>query len=136
MKSILTVFYPLLFIVFLNFNKSFAQQFNPKIQAVYGDKMQEFAQNNPEHLARLNDLLDNRIKVIESPSTAEDKYIKLSSVELLNKYNPDLKRDLVYDPITFNPLKYNLNFFSNSPVVYRIDNTDFLIVITPQTLNK
>lgn len=134
MKSIFAF---ILFFVFFNINKSFAQQINPKIQAIYGSKMLEFAQNNPEHLARLNDLLDNRIKVIESPATtAEDKYIKLSSVELLNKYNPDLKRDLVYDPNTFNPLKYNLNFFSNSAVVYRIDNTDFLIVITPQTLNK
>lgn len=133
MKSIFSF---ILFVVFFNINKSSAQNFNPKIQAVYGDKMQEFAQNNPEHIARLNDLLDNRIKVIESPASAEDKYIKLSSVEILNKYNPDLKRDLDYDPITFNPLKYNLDFFSNSPVVYRIDNTDLLIVITPQTLNK
>jgi hypothetical protein len=120
----------------MNISKSSAQDINPKIQAIYGDKMQEFAQSNPEQIARLNDLLDNRIKVINSPAAETEKYTKLSTVSLLNKNNPDLKRDVNYDPVTFNPLKYNLDFFPVNPMVYRIDNTDYLIVITPQTLNK
>ncbi|MBC7694236.1 MAG: hypothetical protein H7141_02190 [Burkholderiales bacterium] len=136
MKTTIRTIITILFLCFVSINDATAQQISPKIQEIYGGKMQEFAQNDPEHLVRLKDLIDNRIKIIESAAFAEEKYVKLSTIELLNKYNPDLKRDLTYDPITFNPLKYNLNFFSTKPEVYRIDNTDYLIVITPQSLNK
>lgn len=130
------IFYPLLtllFFVFTNINNSMAQQTNAKIQEVYGDKIQEITQNDPERIKILTDALENRIKIMESPIVGEDKYIKLSTVPLLNKYNPGLKRDLVFNPDNFNPLKYNLNFFSSKAEVYRVDNTDYLIVVIPQT---
>ena len=109
---------------------------NPKIIEVFADKTQELVLNNPDRLALYNDFLDNRIKVIESPKSGNDKFIKLSSVPLMNKYNTTLTRDLVFDPNNFNALKYALDILPKSPMIYRVDNTDYLIVIQPQTLNK
>ena len=131
------IFYPLftaLFIVFVNINNTIAQQVNSKIQEVYGDKTQQIMKNEPERIIALNDLLDNRIKIVVSPVKGEDKYTKLSSVELLNKYNPNLKRDEGFDPNNFNALKYNMNFFNSQALVYRVDNTDYIIVIKPQSV--
>jgi hypothetical protein len=127
-------FLPILFLVFFH-QQIFAQQVNPKILEVYGDKTQEIIQNDPERIKVLNDLLMNRIKILESPAVGEDKYTKLSTVPLQNKYNPDLKRDIVFDPANFNPLKYGMNFFTSEVQIYRVDNTDYLIVIEQQKTN-
>lgn len=134
-----TTFYPfltVLFFIFLNINISTAQEINTKIQEVYGDKTQEMIGNDPERLRFLNDLLMNRIEIVESKNTSGDKYIKLSTTSLLNKYNPSLKRDVVFDPANFNPLKYNLIYTSKKTEIYRVDNTDYIIVINPQTISK
>jgi hypothetical protein len=120
------------FITLANISSASAQQVNAKIQEVYGDKTQEIAQNDPERIKVLNDLLDNRIKIVESPVVGEDKYPKLSTVPLANKYNPNLQRDLVFDPNNFNPLKYSMNFFTSKVQIYRVDNTDYIIVINTQ----
>ncbi len=133
MKPIFCSIITILFICFVNINQSSAQQINPKIQEVFGDHTQVFAQEDPERIKIFTELLNNRLKIIESPVLIEDKYTKLSSVPLLNKYNVNLKRDLVYKAETFNPLKYNLNFFSSKTEIYRIDNTNYIIVITPQS---
>lgn len=134
MKNKSCIVFAFLFLFFLNINQSFSQQINPKIQEVFGSKTQEILNNNPEQIKLFTELLENRLKIVELPlSSVEDKYIKLSTMPLLNKYNPSLTRDVVFDINTFNPLKYNLNFFSNKVEVYRIDNTDYVIVINPQS---
>jgi hypothetical protein len=132
MKYLFYSFFTFALIALANISDANAQQVNAKIQEVYGDKTQEIAQNDPERIKLLNDLLDNRIKIIESPIVGEDKYTKLSSVPLLNKYNTNLKRDLIFDPANFNPLKYSMNFFTSEVQIYRVDNTDYLIVIQQQ----
>ena len=134
MKHILYSFLTTFCIVFVNINLISAQQVNPKIQEVYGNMTEQIAQNEPDRIIALNDLLDNRIKIVKSPVVGEDKYTKLSTVPLLNKYNPNLKRDEGFDPNNFNALKYNMNFFNSQAVVYRVDNTDYIIVIKPQSV--
>jgi hypothetical protein len=133
------LFYSVLtFVLFAatNISSLSAQQIHSKIQEVYADKTQELVGNDPARLDFLNDLLDNRINIIESELTPTDKYTKLSSVTLLNKYNSSLTRDAVFDPLTFNPLKYNFPLSASKTIIYRVDNTDYLIVIHPQTLKK
>lgn len=134
MKNLFYSFLTFALIALANISNANAQQVNAKIQEVYGDKTQELVLNDPIRLDFLNDLLDNRVKIIESPLSNDEKEIKLSSVVLLNKYNPSLTRDVVFDPLNFNPLKYNFAFSSQVPVVYRVDNTNYLIIIQPQTL--
>ena len=121
--------------------KVYAQQaqvesVNPKIIEVFADKTQELILDSPDRLALYNDFLENRVKVIESQKSGDDKFIKLSSVSLMNKYNATLTRDLVFDPNNFNPLKYALDILPKTTMIYRVDNTNYLIVIQPQTLNK
>lgn len=129
-KILLTLF----FISFCHFIQA-QQQIDTRIQEVYGNKTQELVANNPELLNFLNNLLNNRIKIQEDPSIkADSKFPKLSEVKLLNKYNPSLTRDEVFDPANFNPLKYNFEISSNSAtIVYQVDNTNYLIVIEPQS---
>lgn len=134
MKNTLYSFLTVVLIVFANISNVSAQQVNAKIQEVYGDKTQELVINDSQRFAFLTDLVENRIKVIESPISGNDKYTKLSSVALINKYNSSLTRDVAYDPNTFNALKYDLKFSSKNAEIYRIDNTDYLVVIQPQNL--
>lgn len=132
MKHLFYSFFTFALIALANVSDANAQQVNSKIQEVYGDKTQEIVQSDPERIKLLNDLLDNRIKIIEMPVNEKEVYPKLSDMPLLNKYNSQLQRDLVFNPDTFNPLKYSLNFFSLKTEVYRVDNTAFLIVINSQ----
>lgn len=114
-----------------------AQEISARVLEVYADKAQQMATQNPDWLKSLNDFVDNRVKFKTIPRDAvNDKYIKLSTVALINKYNPGLQRDAVVDPATFNPLKYDFVFSAKTPVVYRVDNTDDVIVIEPQSFNK
>lgn len=109
---------------------------NPKIQEVYGDHLQSLIKNDSDRLRFLNNLLDNRIKIeITEKDLSNSKIHKLSEVELYNRYNSDLVRDELFNPDTFNPLKYNLNFYSfeKEPLYYIVDNTNYIIKILPQT---
>lgn len=134
-----TFFYPILLIfliVFSNINRLSAQQINSKIQEVFANKAQELVFNDPERLALITDLLTNRVQVVESEISSQEKYVKLSEVKLVNKFNPNLERDAVFVPDKFNPLKYDFNILPPATMVYRVDNTNYLIVIQPQTFKK
>ena len=137
MKNIFYPFLTLMLIVFANISDASAQQVNAKIQEVYGDKTQEMVVNHPNMLEFLNTLLEKRIKIEELPAeTDRSKYARLSQVGLLNKYNSSLQRDAVFNPETFNALKYDLDFSSNSTrKVYVVDNTNYIIIIEPQTIS-
>lgn len=57
----------------------------------------------------------------------------LSAVSLVgNKCNPTLSRDLTFDPLTFNPLKYRFDYSSPVAKKYRVDNTNYIIAVMPQ----
>jgi hypothetical protein len=133
MKRLIFTF--ILFGLLNSLNVAKAQQINPKIQEVFLDKTQELVINDQARHDFLNDLLINRVKIIESALGTDEKYPLLSSVALLNKYNPSLTRDSNFNPETFNPLKYDLVFSAKTPIVYRVDNTNYLIVIEPQKIN-
>ena len=136
MKNLFYSFLTFVLFVFVNISHVNAQQINSKIEEVYGSSLQQIMQNDSERIKLLTDLLENRIRIVQVASVGDDKYPKLSEVALLNKYNSGLKRDVVFDPNNFNPLKYNLNFFSLKTEAYRVDNTDYVIVINPQTISK
>jgi hypothetical protein len=123
-----------MFIMGLCSLKIHSQTIDPKIQEVYAAKTQELVAQNPDWLVSMNDFIQNRVtvsQIILDP--INDKYKKLSEVKLINKYNPDLQRDVVFDPTNFNPLKYDFVFSAKSTMVYRVDNTNYVIVIAPQS---
>lgn len=107
-----------------------------RIVEVFGDQLATLVLNDPQRLKSLNDILLNRTEIKKIPIGTRDKYVKLSTMPLFNKYNPNLQRDVPFNKDNFNVLKYNLEFFARSTKIYRIDNTDLVIVIHPQTQIK
>lgn len=127
---------PLLFILVLSCSslKIHSQSIDPRIQEVYGAKAQEFANQNPDWLRSMNDFIQNRVKIIQiMQDPVNEKYPKLSGLKLINKYNAALQRDDAFDPAHFNPLKYDFVFSAKTKQVYRVDQTDYVIVIEPQS---
>lgn len=122
---------PLFFvnIIFLSAQNNNVQQ---KIEEVYGTKTSSFFQTNPDLWPFFEKLLNERIEYKQEPISFNEKYTKLSEVALNNKYNPALTRDASFNVESFNPLKYQMNFYTRTTMVYRVDNTDYLIVINPQ----
>lgn len=117
-------------------NNNSASTVDPRIQEVYADQLQTLVFNVPNRLRDLNDILTNRVKIEEMKLEKDEKYPKLSEVELFNKYNPELARDMTINENNFNPLKYSFRFHAKTTLIYRIDNTDKVIVIYPQPVLK
>lgn len=121
--------------------QSYAQTTNDavylqQIEAVYGT---DFFTEKPELKANFVVLLRDRISYIQLEYVNPDKYEWLSSVPM----NPLVTADqAVIDPATFspesfNPLLYSMNLFEwNLVKIYRIDGTDYYIVIQPQNAGK
>ncbi len=107
--------------------------------AVYQARIEEiytaaYLENVPELRAALTNLLKNRVSYVIEPASVNNKYPLISSLPLMNKMNPAVvSHDPAgFDPTTFNPLTYRWNFFSDKLLVYRIDGTDYLLIVQPQ----
>jgi len=107
-----------------------AKEIDERIKEVFGTHLVEL-QKNTKHLELLNDILNNRTKVNLEPYRESEKYQKLSEISLFNTYNPDIKVDNAFDINSFNVLKYDLPFFTRIPLKYRIDGTDYILIIIP-----
>lgn len=104
------------------------------IKEVYADKLEAYVLNRPQKLKDLKNLLRNRIIIKEMPDLVynPEKYKTLSSAGLFNSYNPTLEFDKTYSKDNFNVLKYNLDFFGRGSRIYRIDKTNYFIIIKSQ----
>lgn len=100
---------------------------------VYGESLKENVLDNPQRLKSIKNILRNRVKVLSISNYTKD-YKLLSQVPLFNKYNASLKRD-TFDTSQFNPLKYSFDLYSKQTQVFRVDNTDYYIVIKSQHQN-
>ena len=108
-------------------------QVDPRIVEVYGDQLENMVLRFESRLNSLNTLLNERIVIEELPYSEGEGFTKLSEVPLFNKYNKNLKRDEVFNPKTFNALKYNMAFFTaREKVIYRVDNTPYIVKILSQ----
>jgi len=102
---------------------------DPRIAEVYRDNKQLLSEARVNALMQL---LNERVEIKEEAYVTDEKHLLLSTVPLFNKYNADLTRDTTVDMRTFNVLKYNMDFFSVRSVSYRMDNTNFVIIIHQQ----
>lgn len=105
-----------------------------KLKEVYADKLDEYVLNRPQYLKYLKHLLRNRIQIVAKPDLIQhkEKYQLLSEVGLFNDYNKSLTVDKNYNPQSFNVLKYNVRIHGNGSSLYRIDNTNYFIIIKSQ----
>ena len=109
--------------------------FNSYIAAVYTGQGAEFIKPDSRRYAYFKELYEQRIRFVKNDAEklAQDSSLKrLSSVDMYSVYNKGLMRDLSFDPNTFNPFKYNIDFYSNQKLTYWIDGSDYLLIITPQ----
>lgn len=132
-----------IFIFFLCFNFPLLAQNNKGkyneiqvenfIKEVFNEKANELVFNsNSKRLELITNFL-NRIEIIERTDLKNKDIPLLSTIPLNNKYNINIKRDVFIDKNTFNPLKYKFNMNSNEMLLYRIDNSDFIIRIYPNS---
>lgn len=108
-----------------------------KLQEVYGDALTSEILNRPSRVLSLKEILRNRvvIKKVSKPS-AQKPCPLLSEVPLFDAFVSNLKRDKFFDPETFNPLKYNFPFSRRGNQLFRVDQTDYFILIKPQHYNN
>ena len=99
------------------------------ITSVFGNNVMKGSQ----HHKNLIDLLQNRIEFtkLAKSSNSDKDYPNIDQIPLFNKYNNSITRDTTFDEKTFNVLKYDLNFFSKFTKIYRVNNTDWVIIIKP-----
>ncbi|MBO6881408.1 MULTISPECIES: hypothetical protein [Winogradskyella] len=104
-----------------------------QIIEVYGEYADKYIFSKPHRLKSMKQLLRNRIviKLITDEGSIK-QCTKLSEVSLCDGFVSDLKRDETFNPSTFNPLKYNFEFYSRASAMYHVDNTNYYIIIKSQ----
>jgi len=104
-----------------------------KLDNAYGSELKNQILDRPVRLKDIKDILRNRVFIYKENIKNLSKIPLLSNVPVFDIYNHKLKRP-VFKRNDFNPLLYNFNFFSKTKQIYRVDNTNYLIVIKPREL--
>ena len=105
--------------------------FDQYVNEVFLEEIQYVHLNNSRHYNRLLDLIQNRIYVVYVAYDPLEKYENTLDIPLSNTHNTTLNHDTVFDKDTFNPFKYDLNFFSKYTKIYRIAQTNYVLTILP-----
>lgn len=109
-----------------------AQERN-QVTEVYGEYADKYVFSKPHMVKTIKQILRNRIVITQITKQDEKKNCtKLSEVSLFNPYVKSLKRDNSFNPQSFNPLKYNFDFYSIGTAMYQVDNTNYYIIIKSQ----
>lgn len=95
---------------------------------------------NPEsrQYQYFKDLFENRLiyKIVDDGISKKKEFQMLSDITLNTTYNSNLSRDNSFNPTSFNPFKYNFNFYSKSIQVVKLENTNYVMVIYPQVITS
>ena len=103
------------------------------INEVYGNTANANVLDKPQRLKDTKNILRNRVEIKNIPNPSDQKPCTLlSEVPLLDYYVSDLQRDTDFSPQNFNPLKYLFNYYSYGTHMYRVDNTNYFIIIKSQ----
>lgn len=103
------------------------------LQEVYGDELQELILSKPQRLKDVKDILRNRVEIVLASQHEKSEYAPLlSSVPLFDNYNDQLEPDITFSKNGFNPLKYRFHFHGFGTSMYRIDKTNYVLIIKPQ----
>ncbi len=138
MRKIVFIF--LFFVSLISFSQKndsgrFSEAFiNKCIADVYGNKAVTLDRKSKSNRIKfLFDLMRNRIVVVYEPNEGEKDYKSTNVLKVFSKYNKGAKNDVTYNKNTFNPLKYinSINLNSSSNQIYRIANSDYLMIVLP-----
>ena len=104
-----------------------------KLEEVYDQNLKDQILDRPIRIKDIKDIFRNRVYIYQENIKDLSDIGLLSEVALFEIYNKKIIRP-VFDINNFNPLLYNFNFFSKTKQIYRVDNTNYLIVIKPREL--
>jgi hypothetical protein len=101
-----------------------------KITFVYGES---WVQDNPDIVIALNNLLENRISIVNENLSSDEKFPNITTLPLFNKLNPSVSPTnfetfVVED---FNPLTYHFDFFTNKTQVFRLGGSSYIMIVQP-----
>lgn len=120
-----------------NLTPHFSNLERSMLQTVFGVHLQDHLQRNPLQELFFKDIFRNRVIVKNIDNPRDQKSCPLlSEVPLFNYFVKGLKRDKVFNPLTFNPLKYKFPFYSKNTTIFRVDGTNYFIFIRPQNYFK
>ena len=116
-----------------NVNNPLSSSEMTMLREVYGDALEKDILSKPQRLKDIKNILRNRVEIVEiSNPSNQKKCTLLSEVPLFDVYVKTLKRDTFFNKSTFNPLKYYFKFYSRGTHLYRVDNTNYFIIIKSQ----
>lgn len=84
------------------------------------------------------ELFENRLtyKKVDNKLLNKKEVQHISDVNLNTIFNSNLSRDNTFNINSFNPFKYNLNFYSKSLQIFKLENTDYVMLIYPQVIRS
>jgi len=103
-----------------------------KLKEVYGENLQKLVLDRPQRIKDIKNILRNRVEIKQFKANETKPCPLLSEVPLLDYYVSTLMRDTNFNPTTFNPLKYQFNFYGTGASMYKVDNTNYYIIIKSQ----
>lgn len=115
------------------------ENFDRFIAQVYVQDGRDFIKPDSRRYAYMKELYNSRILYVKNDKKKLDldSSLKLlSGVPLYTVYQKGLSRDISFNPETFNPFKYNFDFYSPKKQIFRVDGTEYLIIIHPQIVNR
>jgi|TARA_B100000524_G_scaffold24825_1_gene12563 hypothetical protein len=108
-----------------------------KIKEVYGASLNTEILDRPARVLAIKEILRNRVILREITDPNKQKPCpKLSEIPLFDAFVSNLKRDVVFNPNSFNPLKYDFKYHKPGFQLIRVDNTNYFIIIKPQHYNN
>lgn len=108
-----------------------------KLKEVYGAALKTEVLDRPTRILTIKEILRNRVVLREISDPIKQKPCpKLSEIPLFDAFVSTLKRDVVFNPKSFNPLKYDFKYHKPGFQLIRVDNTNYFIIIKPQHYNN
>lgn len=102
-----------------------------KIESAYGKHYLNEIKSSKSLLKDLKDILRNRVSIEIERNKDISKFPPLSSIKLNEKASSIEK---IFSVKNFNPLKYNFDFYSKIKQIYRVEGTNYIIIINPKVL--
>ena len=116
-----------------NVNTPFSANEMFQLTEVYGSSLEKEILSRPNRVLSMKNLLRNRLVIENRPDPKDQKKCPLlSEVTLFDAFVSTLTRDSVFNPQKFNPLKYSFPFYARGEYMYRVDGTDYFILVKSQ----
>ena len=110
-----------------NVNKPFTVTESNNIIEAFGEESFTRIKKNTVLEKNIKDILRNRVKVLIKEFQANENIPKLSSIYEINFPTRFTKQE-------FNPLVYDFDFNDKKNQIFRVDKTDYIIIIKPRKL--